>query len=343
MINFTLDNLPIYISGILTKQLGYSEADISDLQITEITEQTYVNYIFKIEFSTNGKKTTYYLRQTRDHVRTRPDIKLDPARIEFEVKILRLLNSIQPGVVPEVIYFDETNNSVILTDIRNNNPLLVDELLNGNPHPETADYFGKVIATYHTKTINIDHSQVHGSEVTNDAAVKFHLGMRLEPALKEFPELTDKLITISNQSIKCLVLGDLASKNIVVDSSKIRFMDLERAFVGDPAFDLAFLFCHYLIEIKPDAVDQSLLFIPQFMESYLSVIKKFLPEQELALLQNRILRFLGVTILYRFFGLYLVVNVERDTNKWHEVAHQLLQDTTSCNVSKKLNPLINHS
>ena len=325
----TKRNIEKYSKGIIKKTLKLKDDECSIQDAEEVTEQTYVNYIFRIKAF---KPTVFYIRQSRDHVKAKPEHKVDPKRISFEVRVLNLLNSIKPGVVPEVITFDRRNNSILLADIRGDKPLLVYELISGNAHPETGTYFGEVIATYHKNTIDIDHKKVRGSEKKNRDAVNFHMGMRLDPAIKLFKKETNALLAVSKKALKCLVMGDLASKNIIVHGDKIRFLDLERAFKGDPAFDLAFLFCHYLIEIKPEKIEDSIQFIKKFMESYMNVMSNVMNYQQLKLFENRVLRFLGITILYRLFGFYLVVHVKRNKNAWTKIAQKMLKDTRSTDL-----------
>ena len=324
MLELNLENLNIYLVEHFEKVFPKNKK-FKILTTEVINEQTYVNYIFKVKLEVDNKPLVIYLRQTRDHVKTKPERKLDPTRIRFEAKILKLLNSIQSGVVPELLYLDEENNVAFLSDIKRSGKLLVNELIKGNPHIETGEYFGKVIANFHKATTGIDHKSVHGDQDKNESAIKFHLGMRLEPALKMFPVETKELLHDSQIAKKCLVLGDLASKNIFVDKDKIRFLDLERAFVGDPAFDVAFLFCHYLIEITPEALSKSIEFIRIFLISYFKNLGTTYTKTEKQILENRIIRFLGVTILYRLFGFYLVVNLERNKEDWKKIAEKLLK------------------
>ncbi len=333
MLILSKENIPQYLQGIIPKIPGW-ENKTKIITVEEITEQTYVNYIFRaeIEIAEEKQRLYVYLRQTRDHVKTKPERKLEPDRIQFEARILGLLNKINAGVNPRVIFLDAENNVAVLSDIKRGCPLLVEELIRGNAHPETGKFFGKTIGKFHCATLGISHAEVRGTAEMNKEAVDFHLGMRLEPALRMFPETTNKLLTDSEKAQKCLVLGDLASKNIFVDGNKVRFLDLERAFIGDPAFDLAFLFCHYLIEITPDKIKQSLKFIKEFMAGYKLEVAIKLSTQEIQQLKNRVIRFLGITVLYRLFGFYLVVNVERNKKRWTEIAEKLLAETKTTSL-----------
>ncbi|MSU74955.1 MAG: aminoglycoside phosphotransferase family protein [Candidatus Magasanikbacteria bacterium] len=334
MVILTSKNVKKYVNS-RQSDLPFTYKGIS--QIEEITEETYVNWIFRVVFKTATGPLVVYLRQSRNFVKKKPEYKLPAERIAYEEKILGTLQQLVPGVVPEVIYFDATNNVLWLADIKQGCPLLVKELVAGRVHPEAAAYFGKIVATIHGKTFGIKHSVVRGSASLNKAAVDFHLGMRLAPAIKMFPSEAKKFLAESQKASTCLVLGDLASKNIFVDGDKVRFLDLERSFIGDPAFDSAFLFCHFLLEVPPRSLSQSIKFVKQFVVSYLRTIGKYIPKSKANQLEKRISKFLGITILYRLFGFYLVVGISPDKDRWTELAKRLLAGTLSINkLSSKL-------
>ena len=326
MLKINEKNIKTYLVKTLPTVLGINKNRFSIIKSNEITEQTYVNYIFRTEVKL---KKVFYLRQSRDHIKAAPDQKADPKRISYEVNILNLLNNIVKDIVPEVIYLDKKNNIAFLTDIKRGAPLLVNELLEGRPHPQTGKYFGEIIAKIHGQTFGKSNRRIRGSDKENKKARDFHMGMRLKPAKKILSKDVQSLLEDSNKAPKCLVLGDLASKNIFIDKDKVRFLDLERSFVGDPAFDLGFLFCHYLIEIKPQKREQSLEFINQFMKSYCNIMMQYLSRTEIQQLSNRAIRFLGVTILYRLFGFYMVVNIKRRKKYWIKTAKNLLQGKSS--------------
>jgi len=315
------ENVISYVKSIAS-HLPFDEIQVINAE--EVNDQTFVNWIFRVELETRDGNQTVYLRQTRDFVKKKPDIKLDPKRIAFEVTMLQLLNQIIPGITPEVLYFDAPNNVAVLTDIKQDALLLVHELTKGHPHPNTGTYFGHIIAAVHGKTKNISHEKVRGSKDANDAAIAFNRGMRTEVAEKQYPEITKRFLAESDKHNHYLVLGDLASKNIFIDREKVRFLDLERAFIGDPAFDVAFLFCHYLIEVKSEHLPESFQFIESFLVSYKETLRAYLDTSEIADLEKRLIKYLGITILYRLNGFYLAVNAEANKEYWEKKAGELL-------------------
>lgn len=337
MIELNNKNSRKYVESVLSKMSEFEGQTLQLVKVVEVTEQTYVNYIFRATLSDGKDKFDIYLRQSRDHIKAAPDKKADASRISYEIKILNMIKEIIPDLVPTVLHLDKNNNVAILSDIKRGCPLLVSELVEGRTHPESGKFFGETLATLHGETYGIANRKVRGSQKKNKDAVDFHLGMRLNPAIKMMPSRVEALLEESSKVRHCLVLGDLASKNIFVDDGKVRFLDLERSFVGDPAFDLAFLFCHYLIEVKPEKIAESLKFIDEFMKAYRKTALSYLSRKQVNRLENRVTRYLGITILYRLFGFYMVVNVERKKNEWTEVAKRLIRETKDTNLPKILN------
>lgn len=325
-IQLNKQNIGEYVDSLLTQIPSFSGKDLTVSNVDEITEQTYVNYIFRATLE-DEKPFDIYLRQSRDHVKAAPDKKVEADRVAYEAKILNLLCDIIPDLVPEVLHLDKANNVVILSDIRRGCPLLVNELVDGRTHPDTGSFFGDAIAKIHGETYGIPNRKVRGSKKANEDAESFHLGMRLEPGLKMEKDAVESLLKEGKTARSCLVLGDLASKNIFPDGSEVRFLDLERSFIGDPAFDPAFLFCHYLIEVKPENLTESIRFIQNFMDAYKKRAQRYMTQEEINCFENRVVRYLGITILYRLFGFYLVINVERKKDVWTKIARELLNET----------------
>src|SRR3989338_7685596 len=189
---FTLSpkNVTEYVRTKVPSSLGIMEV----LTTEEVTEETYVNWIYKIQARTISGSLTFYLRQTGDFVKAKPDIKLPATRIGFEYKMLTLLNELVAGLTPTVLFFDSENNVLWLSDIKRGCPLLVNELVAGRPHPEVGSYFGQILAHIHGKTIGITHEAVRGSVKLNEEAIAFHLGMRLKPAQGLLPKETKQLV-----------------------------------------------------------------------------------------------------------------------------------------------------
>ena len=168
-----------------------------------------------------------------------------------------------------------------------------------------------------------------------------YLGLRTARARELAPNATGRLLRASEQATTAFVLGDLASKNIFVDNNGLRFLDLERVFVGDPAYDPAYLFSHYLIEAKGEGTtEQAIDFIGIFMKSYLEELDKALTSDQLAALNSRLVGYLGMSILHRTQGTHFVSYDGDDKDLWQERAVRLLNNEDGQSVAEAVKLII---
>lgn len=297
----------------------------------EVKRHTYVNNIWRVTLSSKDKdEHDIYLRQALDYIKVEPEVKVPPQRIFYECAILqRLSNEIfcdfDYEVAPKVYHLDEENFVLVLSDVRKGSPILVDELSSDRVHPEIGENLGKVLATMHQETWGIETFELN--KKGNEKQLQRHFYNRLEQTTDLFPELMRKLIKESSQGTKTFVAGDFASKNIFVHSNgTISFVDLERSFVGDPAFDIGFLLGHYQLEVlqKDELVKDYNILKNRFDVSYRKHLHQ--PQKIVDGIFDRSARFIGTTILYRLYGRAKSGEINKNlTDKLTDYAHELLQ------------------
>lgn len=298
------ENIQKYTKKKILPSLPYSAKFLS---AEEVKRHTYVNNIWQITLSSKKKgKHNLYLRQALDHIKADPVVKVPPQRIFYEFAVLKRLSEeifsdFEYEVVPKVHLLDKENFIVVLSDVRKGSPILVDELGEGRTHSEGGDNLGKVLATLHSRTWGIKTFEL--DKAGNEKQLQRHFFNRLEQAEKLFPELTQRLIKESSRATTTFVAGDFASKNIFIHpNGTISFVDLERSFVGDPAFDIGFLLGHYQIEVlqKPELKENYEALKSTFRGSYVKHLHQ--PRNEVEKIFDRGDRFIGTTILYRLYG-----------------------------------------
>lgn len=313
------------------------------LRVDEVTENTFVNWVFAmhVQLGNTGKEDTVYVRQSRDHVKKYADLDRDPNRVSTEAKALAFVNRVTPGAVPQVLNLDEVNHVLVLSDIRKGGQLLADELTAGRVHEETGRQFGATIGKIQNASFGTSFGELLGdSSLVESVDPSAYLGPRTTPALQLFPEAAKRLLSDSAQSERSFVVGDLSPKNIFVEGEAARFLDLERTSTGDPAYDPAYVITHFLLDVKPALHGRSLQFIEDFMDSYVITISESLRPTQIGSLQNRILRFIGLSILHRTQGSHFVSYDGEDKELWQERAGILLNDTRSSSVSQCLKLLV---
>jgi 5-methylthioribose kinase len=214
-IALTVENVEMYVRDRVLLLLGVQEASV--ISVEEITQHTYVNWVFHVSLSNNSRPISVYLRQSRNYTKARPDVYMDPDRTVFEARILRLLTDIVTDVTPEVLWHDQENNVLVLTDVRRGAPVLADELRNGRVHLSCSWSLGRTIAQIHDATRAIANSRARGSDMANRVAKQTSQELRLGPARALHPGDVDRLLRMSDSAEPGLVLGDLGPKNIFVD------------------------------------------------------------------------------------------------------------------------------
>lgn len=297
----------------------------------EVKRHTYVNNIWRITLESNKKgRHDVYLRQALDHIKADPEAKVPPQRIFYEFAVLKRLSveifaNFDYEVTPKPYLEDKENFIIILSDVRKGSPILVDELSDGRIHPETGENLGKVLATLHSKTWGIETFEL--DKEGNEKQLKRHFYNRLEQAQEKYPELTEKLIEKSSRATTTFVAGDFASKNIFIHPDKtISFVDLERSFVGDPAFDIGFLLGHYQIAVLQNS---------RLEKDYKKLLKAFKinysahlgqPKETTNEILKRSDRFIGAIILYRLYSRAKSGEINKKSiTKLRDFAYYLLQ------------------
>jgi len=313
------------------------------LGVSEVTENTFVNWVFAmhVQIGSTGEEDTVYVRQSRDHVKKYADLGRDPNRVNTEAKALAFVNRVAPGVVPQVLNLDEINHVLVLSDIRKSGQLLADELAAGRVHHEVGRQFGATIGKIQNASFGTSFGELlQDSSLVESTSPDAYLGPRTVPALQLFPDAAKRLLSDSAQSERSFVVGDLSPKNIFVEGEAARFLDLERTSTGDPAYDPAYIITHFLLDVKPTLHGRSLQFIEDFMDSYVTTISESLSPTQIGALQNRILRFIGLSILHRTQGSHFVSYDGENKEQWQHKAGILLKDTTSTSVFETMRILM---
>lgn len=122
-------------------------------------------------------------------------------------------------------------------------------LMAGKPEIAHSAQAAKILATIHRHSWN--------DPVVRDrfATTPQFFQLRIEPYLlsagKKHPDLQpffEKEADRLAATWLCLVHGDFSPKNILIGPGRMVLLDCEVAWFGDPAFDIAFLFNHFLLK-----------------------------------------------------------------------------------------------
>ncbi len=171
-------------------------------------------------------------------------------RASSEIKWLKLVRSIDPGLVPEVIAEIPEQHLFVMTYLDpETHPLWKTSMFAGHVDPAFAGKVGADLARIHAYAAARPGI---AEAFSNDAAF---MALRIEPFLlytaDRHPDVSDRLRALATDLLSrktTLAQGDISPKNILMGPQGPVFLDAECAVWGDAAFDLAFCATHLLLK-----------------------------------------------------------------------------------------------
>jgi tRNA A-37 threonylcarbamoyl transferase component Bud32 len=290
-----LDEVSNYVATTVAPRLGCAGAAI--VSCSEIEDNSDVNWVYRVQLAHAGRERTLYVKRSDAFVKRRPDTAMDPQRATFEARMLGLVGDIVPDLVPRVLWHDPQAHLTVLAEIGRNAASLAHELSRGRIPASVVEAFGQTLGKLHAGTLGVPHETIWGTADANAQATKLSVAMRTSSVRALLPQHIDDLIAQSDRARAGLVLGDLASKNVLVGVDCAYVLDLELAFRGDQLFDVAFFLAHVVVEPPPFARASALAAAKSFWERYDAERKRLAPmtiDDE-----PRMLRWLGAMIMCR--------------------------------------------
>ena len=152
-----------------------------------------------------------------------------------------LANILPPQVLPEVLLEDRTNFVLVTTAPPRDATVWADELDSGRIDLQIASQAGELLAAVHNQTAEMSDLEALFKET------KPFEQLRVEPLYGQvaaaFPEIRPAVTAQARalmEAGRCLVLGDLRPRNILIDNGELYLVDFATAHFGQPSFDLAF-------------------------------------------------------------------------------------------------------
>ncbi|MDJ0956598.1 MAG: aminoglycoside phosphotransferase family protein [Arenicellales bacterium] len=212
----------------------------------------------KVTALTGGVSSDIYLieegdqklvvKQALDTLKVKDLWQVDITRNLAEQKFIRHVSGFLPQNMPRLLYCDEEQNYFVMEYLEGYRDWK-SYLLSGETNSELARTAGFIIGVIHQHTWG--DQQIADSFNNMDS----FYALRIEPYLlttaSRHPELGARICTEAErlkQTRLCLVHGDYSPKNIMINQGNMVVLDCEVACYGDPAFDLAFLFNHFLLK-----------------------------------------------------------------------------------------------
>ncbi len=295
------------VTAILERQ---DVADIADLSTASATAAG-LDPVFRARCKDGKVLFVKYAGDTVDSGTPGRNTSAKPRlRLAAERRTLKRLRAKVPGDVelPEVVLFDKTTRTLVLTEVCPGGRTLEGDLKKGIFDPAVASGASRFLARCHTiagpgrplwgdRETDFQHwQQMLALRTTQmDSGL---LSAQVRRDLQALALASDKARHEAGEGGGVFIL-DYRPSNILLSEGKIGIVDLELgASVGDPAYDLGFLLGHYVLwGLCTAAGDSGQVALQQALNAY---------RQEAGYLwstmRSRLVAFVGATILYEILG-----------------------------------------
>ena len=188
------------------------------------------------------------LKQALPQLKVAAVWKADQRRAIVEANGMKLLHSITPGSVPELIDFDPEDFTLTMERLPRSCTVWKSDLLSGVIKPSIGADLGNILATWHI--FGADNKEARDAYMEDSLFDQLRVTPFYRAVAKVNPPLDariQELITEISTAKITLVHGDFSPKNIMItDTNKPIVLDFEVMHTGNPVFDLGFISAHLL-------------------------------------------------------------------------------------------------
>jgi 5-methylthioribose kinase len=234
--------------------------------LTEITVVDYLinkglfaqNEEIRVEVLTGGVSNTVLaittttknlvLKQALPALKVAELWEADPRRAIVEADALELFHSLNPEIVPKLVFVDPIQFVVIMERVPLSSRVWKSDLLEGVYRPQVARTLGTTLSQWHNYGAeNLDSHKKFMEDTLFDQ-------LRIDPFYRfvagknvNLQDSIHRLIVELESDKSTIVHGDFSPKNFMVtEDDHVYILDFEVMHVGNPVFDLAFIMAHLL-------------------------------------------------------------------------------------------------
>jgi 5-methylthioribose kinase len=203
------------------------------------------------------------LKQALPQLKVAAVWKADQRRAIVEANGMKLLHSITPESVPELIDFDPGDFTLTMERLPRACTVWKSDLLSGVIKPSIGADLGRILSTWHN--FGADSKESRDAYMEDTLFDQLRVTPFYRAVAKVNPPLDGRiqeLITEISTAKITLVHGDFSPKNIMITATdKPIVLDFEVMHTGNPVFDLGFVSAHLLCKYlrTEDAMQRSLL------------------------------------------------------------------------------------
>jgi aminoglycoside phosphotransferase (APT) family kinase protein len=196
-------------------------------------------------FSISWRETHLVVKRARPQLAVESEWLVSPARVVVEAAAMEAARQIRPENVPIVVDLDPDDHCLVMPRADPSMTNWKVALLSGSIDAHVAEALGRALGDWHAISAR------DPTVLERFADRRYFIDLRIEPFFRTAadvnPDLADRISSIVERILSrqdCLVHGDFSPKNVLIDLPRFWVVDWEIAHVGDPTFDLAFLFAH---------------------------------------------------------------------------------------------------
>ena len=306
------------LERMLQRHLGVS----GQVALEEISRHSNLNYVYRAR----AGNRSLYLKVVPERPRRLP-IQLPRERVFAEAKAIGFFGQFAGShvVVPEVLFVDETEFVLAMSDVGEGRQVLLDVIDSAyrSCFLPSANALGTALGLVHSGTRGLAQFRPAAQDQLLRGIV--FAGLIAPGAQAVFPELAGKVISEMNGRRECLVHADLWGKNILVGEGMTpAIVDFEGAFLGDPSFDVATVLAVSLLPALAQRVllVDAMAFAAAFTQAY---GQAYAPRETADSVLGRAFFYLGAMIAARGFGPFAYPMSEEAKGRLCRVARDLTE------------------
>ncbi len=282
------------------------------LECIEITEYSYINFVFRLRVRSGRRLITIYLKCAHVYLAAdlRPPfhfshIEYPVQRIEGEIRALKLLNNVWgPDVVPSVLYSDVKKGIMVLSDVGMHGVLLVKEFQHNRVHAEIAHRLGQLMGLMHGSTYGTNKEWCSIPAWKKEST--YYIERYIAGAIEKYSgvESVRFFIHQAKRVPQSLTWTDPIFRNIFVQPrGKVACIDFDVAQTFDPAYDLGLITAHWKwMELKgiPKVRRDTQIFLKNFFRVYQRTIARYgVSRTDRDQIIARAQKWMGMYLVYR--------------------------------------------
>jgi 5-methylthioribose kinase len=192
-----------------------------------------------------GNNVRAVIKRALPQLRVPGKWEADTNRILAEADAIELFSALTPAHVPALLARSDEDLAIAIALAAEDMRDWRYAMLEGIVEPEVGTILGKVLATWHQQTRDVELPQriIDGKKRLFDLrAGAFYGGMA-----RTWPEFNPLIRELSEElmdSRECVVHGDFSPKNILHGPSGTWVLDFEVSHQGAPVFDLGYMCAH---------------------------------------------------------------------------------------------------